>query len=143
MGSVLESMSKYGNGGTDVYINRLYDGTKFRVINGAWNGEIKYIDGLPRIIVNEDFIEVLNEDSILAITTESEIPREAYVYDSAYYAFLIETLIEELHFNKNRLKYELLTSTNRGEIMKDIKDITIRLNSINYIIDLTGDESFE
>lgn len=123
-------MGKNNYSGIEVYVSKLKDGTRFNCNNGAWSGEFKINNGIPVVVIEEDTIMTASNNKVINISTNEDLPFEAYVYKSVYYAqeFKKESKkLEELYF---MIRDVLLTQVELDEIINKI-DSTIK--HLNYL----------
>lgn len=123
-------MSKNRYGGVEVYVSKLKDGTEFRCRNGEWDAKFIVKNSIPQIVTSDGSMRTVSKDYKLNISTNEEIPMEAYVYSSVYYAFEFKRESEKLHGLYCMVKDVLLTDNELNEIDKSINQCIANLNYI-------------
>lgn len=111
-------MGKNRYGGTEVYVAKLDHGTKFDVVNGGWEATFLKKDGIPRILVEGGTIQTVEEKFIANIVTDSPIPADAYVYQSALTVEQYAFLPKEIEKTLSRIKVELIDDEERRKVLE-------------------------
>lgn len=121
-------MGKNNYSGVEVYITRMPHNTKFTCHNGVWEGTFIIDDGIPKIKGSDDSLTTIGENQKYNIYTNVEIPKEAYVYESAYIALEIEKLTEQLRSITSELFNELINEDNRVQLQEKLSSITLAIS---------------
>ncbi|WGT37731.1 hypothetical protein QH639_18095 [Lysinibacillus sp. 1 U-2021] len=123
-------MGKNSYSGVEVYVSKLKNGTEFRCRNGEWNAKFIVENSIPKIVTSDGTIRTVSKDYKLNISTNEEIPMEAFVYESVYYAFEFKRESEKLHELYCMVKDVLLTD---NELNKIDQSINLCIANLNYL----------
>lgn len=121
-------MGKNNYSGVEVYVTRLPHNTKFTCHNGAWEATFINEDGVPKLKGSDGSLTTIGENQKHNIYTNVEIPKEAYVYESAYIALEIEKLTEQLRSVTSELFNELINEDNRAQLQEKLSSIALAIN---------------
>lgn len=123
-------MGKNNYNGIEVYVSKLKSGTKFDCRNGAWSGVFIVKDGVPKIYVGDYETKTVSSNYVLNISTNEEIPFEAYVFKSVFYAQEFKKESRKLEELYRMINDVLLTEKELGEIVSKIESI---IKNLSYL----------